>query len=235
MPYFLRVEPDDVNELRQELEQANERTRTVQQQLAEAVARLEEARARLLEGGLSRAEAERQAAALGQCESELRAAGETATQLNRVNAELDSCRQALLRTFVLAVASWSSRDDVDLHVVDPAGREFYYANRRQRGSRAALEEDNVNGPGNEVWLHPSAESGRYRICYKLYRFRGSGTPRVGVRGSILWQDGKVDFPNVTLTGRGQVRLAVEVMVNEQGRVALDGSRSGQVLGTGGCR
>ena len=99
------------------------------------------------------------------------------------------------------------------------------------GSQAALEEDNTTGPGNEVWLHPSAEPGRYRVCYKLF----SGSPSPAVRGSILWQEGKIEIPNLTLTQEDQVRIAVEVLVSEDGRISLDRSRTGQVLGTGGCR
>lgn len=169
--------------------------------------------------------------ALAQCQSQLDAASELTGRLEQASEELQECRRALQRTFFLVIASWSSRDDVDLHVVDPGGREFYYANRRASGSAAALEEDNTTGPGNEVWLHPSAETGRYRICYKLY----SGTPSPTVRGSILWQEGKIEIPNIALSRQGQVSLAAEVLVDENGVVSLDRSRSGQVLGTSGCR
>ena len=120
--------------------------------------------------------------------------------------------------------------EVDLHVVDPAGREFFYRNRRISGSSAALEEDNARGPGNEVWLHPSAETGRYRVCYKLF----AGSPSTNVRGSILWQEGKIEVPNINLTQADQVRLAVDVLVDDDGRVSVDRSRSGMVLGARGC-
>ena len=170
-------------------------------------------------------------AALEQCQSDLRTTGGVTERLEQANEDLEACRRALQKTFVLVIASWSSRDDVDLHVVDPGGREFYYRNRRHSGSQAALEEDNTTGPGNEVWLHPSAEPGRYRVCYKLF----SGSPSPAVRGSILWQEGKIEIPNLTLTQEDQVRIAVEVLVGEDGRISLDRSRTGQVLGTGGCR
>ena len=168
-------------------------------------------------------------AALRRCTQELESATGVVGRLERTSAELEACRSALRKTFVLVIASWGSRDDVDLHVVDPAGREYYYDNRRQTGSAAALEEDNVRGPGNEVWLHPAAEPGTYRVCYKL--FRGS---RSAVRGSVLWQEGKIEVPNVTLSRMREVRVAVEVEVDEEGLVSVDRSRAGQVLGTDGC-
>ena len=169
-------------------------------------------------------------AALVECRSQLETSSGVAERLERVDEELQACQRALRRSFLLVIASWSTYHDVDLHVVDPAGREFYYQRRRISGSSAALEEDNTRGPGNEVWLHPSAEAGRYQVCYKLY----SGSPSTSVRGSILWQEGKIDVPNINLTRTDQVRLAVDVLVDDDGRVSLDQSRSGTVLGTRGC-
>ena len=164
-------------------------------------------------------------------EAQLNAIGGVTNRLDRANEELDACLDALKRTFVLVIMSWSTNDDVDLHVVDPAGREFYFANRRELGSQAALEEDNTRGPGNEVWLHPSAESGRYRVCYKLF----SGWPSPRVRGTVLWQEGKVALPELNLTRDDQVRLAAEIVVDGEGDISVDRSRSGRVLGGGTCR
>ena len=137
---------------------------------------------------------------------------------------------------MLVVASWSTNDDVDLHVVDPQGREFYYGDKRHSGSNAALEEDNTRGPGNEIWLHPSAEAGQYRVCYKLFKlFSARGESPPSVRGSVLWQEGRIETPNIRLTGAGQVKLVVDIHVDEDGNVSLDRSRSGRTLPGGRCR
>ena len=186
---------------------------------------------------LARAESRSDAlqSALDAAEARAASAGAAAQQLDAVNADLESCRRALKKTFVLVLASWSTNnDDVDLHVVDPQGNEFYFSDRRHPGSDAAFEEDNIRGPGNEIWLHPNAEPGRYRVCYKLFSDSSeSGLP--DVRGSILWQEGKIEIPNVSLTSDDEVRLAVEFEVDADGNVSLDRSRSGRNLGTGGCR
>ena len=166
-------------------------------------------------------------------EAQLNAVGGVADQLDHANEELDACLNALKRTFVLVIMSWSTSDDVDLHVVDPQGREFHYANRRERGSQAALEEDNIRGPGNEVWLHPAAEPGRYRVCYKLFSSRGWQSP--SVRGTVLWQEGKVELPELALTREDQVRLAAEILVDDQGDISVDRSHTGRTLGYRGCR
>lgn len=232
MVFFSMTSPDPgraeealtaLEQCRAQLARAEARASELEIQLSEA------ADAAVLEGCESRVAQLEQA--LAQCQSQLDGAGELTDRLERANEELQACRRELQRTFVLVIASWSSTDDVDLHVVDPDGREFYYANKRISGSPAALEEDNVRGPGNEVWLHPSADTGRYRVCYKLY----SGAPSPAVRGSILWQEGKIEIPDLRLTRGGQVRLAVEVLVDGNGDVSVDRTRSGQVLGASGCR
>lgn len=173
--------------------------------------------------------------ALDAAQARAASAAAAAAQLDAVNAELESCRRALKKTFVLVLASWSTNnDDVDLHVVDPRGNEFFFSDRRHPGSDATFEEDNTRGPGNEIWLHPNAEQGRYRVCYKLFRDSSeSGLP--DVRGSILWQEGKIEIPNVRLTSDDEVRLAVEFVVDGDGNVSLDRSRSGRNLDTEGCR
>lgn len=172
---------------------------------------------------------------LAAAEARAEAAGAAAERLDAVNEELESCRRALKKTFVLVLASWSTNeDDVDLHVVDPRGNEFYYSDRRHSGSDAVFEEDNTDGPGNEIWLHPNAEPGRYRVCYKLFSDYG-GSPLPNVRGSVLWQEGKIEIPNVRLTSGSEVRLAAEFEVDDDGIVSLDRSRSGRRLGTDGCR
>ncbi len=171
---------------------------------------------------------------LAAAQAEAASGGVVAEQLDAVNADLESCRRALKKTFVLVLASWSTNeDDVDLHVVDPRGNEFYFGDTSHSGSDAAFEEDNVDGPGNEIWLHPNAEPGRYRVCYKLFSDYGA-SPLPNVRGSVLWQEGKIAIPEIRLTADSEVRLAAEFDVDSDGNVSLDRSRSGRRLGTGSC-
>ncbi len=214
-PLEASVPVAELEDCRSELAAATERNTSLEAQLAGTVdnAALEQCQQRV----------ETARGRLAQCQDELGAARD---QLGGVSDDLVDCRRALAQTFVLVIASWASSDDVDLHVVDPGGREFYFRRKEHQGSEATLEEDNTQGPGNEVWLHPSAEPGRYRICYKLYRGRSSS-----VRGSVLWQEGRLTIPSIRLAGTGQVKLVVELDVDEMGRVRVDRSRSGRVLGS----
>lgn len=165
------------------------------------------------------AEAEQQ---LQQCQSELdRARGalaEAQREQDRMRDALQSCEQELRRKFLLVLISWGAADDVDLHVVDPAGNEFYYRQRDHSGTPARLEEDNTRGPGNEVWLHPQATPGEYRLYYRLFDKRGGGG--VTVRGAILTPRGRQAAPDIRLTRQGEKPLVAIVTVDNNGNATL---------------
>ena len=166
------------------------------------------------------AEAQRQ---LQQCQSELDrtrgALAEAQRERDRMRGELQSCEQELRKKFLLALISWDTvDDDVDLHVVDPAGNEFYYGERGHSGTPARLEEDNTRGPGNEVWLHPQATPGEYRLYYKLFNKRSSGG--VTVRGAILTPRGRQAAPDIRLTRQGEKPLVAIVTVDNNGNATL---------------
>jgi len=107
---------------------------------------------------------------------------------------------------------------VDLHVVDPRGNEYYYAARTFQGSDAALEEDNTRGPGNEIWLSPSALPGTYEVYINMFSKRDSGA--VTVRGSILHQNGRETLPATNLNRDGQKPLVARFTVDNEGNVSL---------------
>ena len=102
---------------------------------------------------------------------------------NRDRALQEALERERRRKFLAVMISWPGGrgDDVDLHVVDPRGNEFYYGARIHAGSPARFEEDSRHGPGNEVWLHPNlTDPGEYRIYGNLF----DGGP-VAVRGTIV--------------------------------------------------
>ena len=129
----------------------------------------------------------------------------------------EALRTALKKKYLLLVISWATQDDVDLHVVDPDGREFYYDDREFPGSPARFEEDNIQGPGNEIWLHPEVAPGQYRIYYKLYNQR---TSSVSVRGLILHPDGREEIPSRLLSRGGEKPLIAVVHVGDDGTIEV---------------
>ncbi len=151
---------------------------------------------------------------LAQTQEELQA---SQGALQGVQEELQQCTEDLRKKFLLVLISWGSQDDVDLHVIDPQGNEFYYKKTRYPGTQAKLEEDNIHGPGNEIWLHPQATPGEYRIYYKLFSQRSSN---VLVRGAMLTPNGRESIPTLRLTRTGQKPLVAIVTVNNNGNASL---------------
>ncbi len=107
--------------------------------------------------------------------------------------------QMLTKTFLLVYIRWSTpNQDVDLHVVDPSGAEFFYQKKMFPGRAGELSEDSQVGPGNEVWEIKDAPSGRYQIYANLFARRGN-TANPTVKGRIFFRDGSKPLPEIVLT------------------------------------
>ena len=64
------------------------------------------------------------------CQAELESARQGAEGLQNCQAELSACEDKLRQTFLAVVIQWETeRHDVDLHIFDPAGKEFNYQNK----------------------------------------------------------------------------------------------------------
>lgn len=189
-----------LNSARQQALEQNAEIQSLRQQLADCQAALQDSSSLLEQLDRSQQELSR-----------------SRQELSEAQQTLQECRRALKKTFVLALVSWSTQDDVDLHVVDPSGREFYFGNKRELGSPAVLEEDNTRGPGNEIWLHPEAEPGSYKVYVKYFARR---TSSVRVRGAVLHQDGKNDLPETRLTRQGEKPLVATIVVDNEGNVSI---------------
>ena len=196
------------------------------ERVAEVRAQLEQVQSELdaTRGQLGACETQRQQAqaALDDCEEQLQSAvsqdalGACESRNRQIESELESCEAQARKKFVLVLMSWGTGDDIDLHVVDPAGREFSYRQRSFPGSQANLEEDNTRGPGNEIWLHPAAEPGAYRVYYNYF----SGNGRVRVRGSVLTPAGRTPLPNTTLRREGDKPQVATITVDSEGNAHI---------------
>ena len=147
-------------------------------------------------------------------------------QITQAREELAQAQaEAAKANFMVVIMSWSTTDDVDLHVTDPTGREFSHRQEEYPGlSEAKFEEDVTNGPGNEIWVHPKVTSGEYVVEYVYYTDRGSRGP-VRVRGTVLHRDGRIALPEVTLRSaspRDRRRAAVLRVAADNGRIQVAG-------------
>ncbi len=208
-PYFPNTgdSPERVAEVRAQLERVQIQLQASQAQLGACETQRQEVQAALdaCEEQLASSASQD---ALGACESRNR----------QLESNLDTCQAQARKKFLLVLMSWSTRDDIDLHVIDPAGREFFYASRSFSGSRAKLEEDNTLGPGNEIWLHPAAEPGAYRVYYKYFSRRSGGNVRV--RGAVLTPDGRSPLPDTTLRREGQKPLIATITADSEGNMRV---------------
>ena len=222
-PYFPNTgdSPERVAEVRAHLEQVQSQLQASQAQLAQAQGQLQAAQAQL---GACETQRQELQAALDACEEQRRASvsqdalGVCESRNRRLESNLETCQAQARKKFLLVLMSWGTPDDIDLHVIDPAGREFFYQARSFSGSRAKLEEDNTRGPGNEIWLHPAAEPGTYRVYYKYFDRRISGGVRV--RGAVLTPEGKSSLPDRTLTTEGQKPLIATITVDAEGNMRV---------------
>ena len=198
-----------------------ERVAEVRAQLAQAQGQLQASQSQI---GICETQRQEVQAALDACEEQRRASvsqdalGACESRNQQLESDLETCQAQARKKFLLVLMSWSTSDDIDLHVIDPAGREFFYADGAHSGSRAKLEEDNTRGPGNEIWLHPAAEPGTYRVYYKYFGRRSDGGVRV--RGAVLTPDGRSSFPARRLRREGEKPLIATIEVDAEGNMRV---------------
>ncbi len=223
-PYFPNTGDSKVRvaAVQDQLVQAQSQLQASQSQLAQAQDQLQASQSQL---GACETQRQQVQAALDACEEQSRAAASAESQLGgcesrnqQLESNLETCQALAKKKFVLVLMSWGTQDDIDLHVIDPAGREFFYNGKSHSGSRAKLEEDNTRGPGNEIWLHPAAEPGTYRVYYKYFDRRISG--RVRVRGAILTPEGRSPLPDRTLRNVNDKPLIATITVDAEGNMQV---------------
>ena len=155
---------------------------------------------------------------------------EAREELQQVQSELQQCQaklevyeEKLSRTFLAIVIQWTTeRHDVDLHVIDPAGEEFYYQHKTIPGRPGELSADTTKGPGVEIWEVPVASAGTYRVLYNFYDHHGNQDEDPTVQGGVYHRDGHHRLRDRTLTrvGRDNALSAAVVTVKDDGSVEI---------------
>ncbi len=146
-------------------------------------------------------------------------------ELDDAKDKLDKAKVELAKTFLVIAIEWTvSGADVDLHITDPDGNQFDFANhnrdrRRFAAIPAQLSYDSTSGPGVEIWQHPLASPGRYKVEYVLYSVP-SGT-EVEVKGNMFERNGRKEFDKKVMTRRNERVLAATVVVKENGDLTVE--------------
>ncbi len=127
----------------------------------------------------------------------------------------------LKRTFLLVHIQWGTAgQDIDLHVFDPEGNEYYWKHRTTPGSSGVLSVDSIIGPGNEVFTDSNARPGVYKVYAHLFSAHERFEPRVNVKGIIMFKDGTLQLPEVIVVEGGPMVLMANVLVADDGTVSI---------------
>ncbi|MBP6582666.1 MAG: hypothetical protein KA204_04235 [Chromatiaceae bacterium] len=187
-------------------------------ELRQAVAQAETARSAAEDA------AEAAQAQANQAQAEMAAAQAQArqaqTEAERQQARAEGLARQLAHTFLVLYIRWDTHDDVDLHLTDPSGAEFWWDRHKIiPGRPGELSEDNILGPGNEVWEIRDAPPGDYRVEVRLFQVRDTRKPVV-VKGRVFHRDGSDVFTEIALAQRGQRERIATIRMDEDGGVRL---------------
>lgn len=190
-----------------EASQAQAAAENAQQALQQAQAAAEQTNARLAELEASSANANQ---SLQSAEAAARQAQQRA----------DALAQKLAKTFIVLYIRWDTRDDIDLHVFDPSGAEFYWDGRRTiPGRPGELSEDTTIGPGAEIWEIRDAPAGEYRAFVELYGVKDVRKPVV-IKGRVFHRDGSQALRDLPLHRAGQREPLAMIRVDARGDVSI---------------
>jgi len=145
------------------------------------------------------------------------AAANAQAQQQRERAE--GLARELAKTFLVLYVRWNTRDDIDLHVIDPSGAEFNFQRKTISGRPGELSEDTTNGPGTEVWEIRDAPPGEYRVFARLYAVKDSAKP-VTIQGRVFHRDDSHALNAAQLRTAGETASVATIVVDAQGRVSV---------------
>ena len=222
---FYKKEPIDyqrnIRELTQQLEAARQRSQAAEKQ-AEAARALAERNRQALEKAQAEARRNSQTAqeAHAEIERSRQAVQEAQAQAERNRQRAQEAEHRLAKTFLVIYIRWNTeRQDIDLHVIDPSGAEFYYEKKTISGRPGELSEDSKVGPGNEVWEIHGAPPGKYRVYARLYNPHGnSAVPTV--KGRVIYRDGSTTLSEVRLTRLKEKKQMATIIVQPDGSVQI---------------
>ncbi|KPA19615.1 hypothetical protein MHK_000172 [Candidatus Magnetomorum sp. HK-1] len=142
------------------------------------------------------------------------------TAIQNLEKKKKNLEDQLKNTFLIVVMNWkTSKHDIDLHVIDPKGNEFYFSKKKIAGVNGELSEDTKNGPGVEVWEIPKAAPGKYKVYYKFYS-KHSNKRSSEVNGRVYYRDGSKKFRKIVLRNEKEKPLVATITVKNDGQVII---------------
>lgn len=203
LPYYLKVDPDLVKQAQEaeakakQAEQQRQECANKRAECEEAKSQCETEKAKLKAQNQSLSEENAQLKSnQGSCEEEKR---KLEAENNALKDKNEEYQKRLRKSFCVITIQWESSDltDIDLHIIDPKKREYYYK-KREYDSKASLTVDSVDTTqGTEVWVNKELQPGKYKIGYVYFKAKNGVVP-VTVKGSVLTNKLTGDLPTKKL-------------------------------------
>jgi len=227
MPYYRKEHIDYqaiVAELQRQLAQAQHQAQAAAARTAAAEEAARAAESAAADAAADAAEQVRAAQAAAADAAEQVGAAQAAAAAANAQAQqqrerAEGLARRLAKTFLVLYVRWNTRDDIDLHVIDPSGAEFSFQRKTISGRPGELSEDTINGPGNEVWEIRDAPPGDYRVLVHLYSVKDSTKP-VSIQGRVFHRDDSHAFSTVHLRTQGETVPVATIVVDAQGGVSV---------------
>ena len=214
----LRGELAHAQSAAEEAQRATEQAKSdAEQAKSEAAQARSDAEQAESEAAQARSDAEQAESEAAQAKSE---AEQARSESRQCRAEQQTCEA---RTPLVVVIQWITFDhDVDLYIIDPAGNEFSFVNRRFHGHPGELSVDDYKGPGLELWGASKAQPGEYQVLYVFHDHYMNKEKDPIVTGVVYFRDGHVKLRPQPLTKlkRPNATLAAIVTVNDDGSVEV---------------
>ena len=147
-----------------------------------------------------------------------------AARVSELQKQVAKYQSAISKPFLVVGIRWIVPGaDIDLHVTDPAGHEFYWfknnnGRRDYPSSGAELSYDMTSGPAVELWQDAAAIPGEYKVDY-VAKALPEGY-EVEVHGSVFDRSGKRELPVKTLRSAKERVHAATLTVGSDGGVAI---------------
>jgi len=151
-------------------------------------------------------------------------------QIDSMQKDLEEMRQQIVKCeenmeklegegrFAVITMSWETLgDDVDMHIVDPLGYEFYYQEPSHAGRLGKLTKDDTVGPGIEVWQIPTLDEGIYLIKANLFDSKSGQAPELEFW--IYYRNGNKSIKKSLYRAKEKTLIA-SIQVDSEGNVSL---------------
>jgi DNA polymerase III alpha subunit (gram-positive type) len=121
-------------------------------------------------------------------------------------------------SFLMFVVRWTTdKHDIDMTVIDPAGRKYDFKKRKYPGQPGEFTLDSRQGPGAEIWQADKFIPGVYTVTATLYQDYGNEKP-AAVEASIVSSMRRMQLKPASL--KAGEKTSWKVNVGEKGDVTI---------------